>query len=172
MLCDVCKNQEANVFFTQIINGQVQKVNLCEECSKQKGVTDPTGFALAELLLGLGETKTAPGIAKPAEPACPICGFTQSKFKQIGRLGCPECYDFFRQDVEGVLGNIHKGTRHTGKVPAHAAAHSVTNRLETLRRELARAIDDENYEDASRLRDEINLLSPSAASPSSSKKNA
>src|SRR5690606_38092196 len=151
---------EANVFFTQIINGQVQKVNLCEDCSKQKGVTDPTGFALAELLLGMGETKNAPGLAsQPSEPACPVCAFPHSKFKQVGRLGCPECYDFFRGEIETVLSNIHKGTRHTGKIPAHAAAHSVSNRLETLRKELARAIDDENYEDASRLRDEINLLS-------------
>ena len=45
MLCDVCQTKEANVFFTQIVSGQVQKVNLCEECSKQKGVTDPTGFS-------------------------------------------------------------------------------------------------------------------------------
>ena len=29
MLCDVCQTKEANVFFTQIVNGQVQKVNLC-----------------------------------------------------------------------------------------------------------------------------------------------
>lgn len=166
MLCDVCKSQEANVFFTQIINGQVQKVNLCEECSKQKGVTDPTGFALAELLLGMGETKAAPSLAsKPPEPACPACHFPHSKFKQVGRLGCPECYNFFRSEIETVLANIHKGTRHTGKIPAHAAAHSVSNRLEILRKELARAIDDENYEDASRLRDEINLLSSPASKP-------
>lgn len=162
MLCDVCKSQEANVFFTQIINGQVQKVNLCEECSRQKGVTDPTGFALAEMLLGMGETQTVPGlVSKPPEPACPSCQFPHSKFKQVGRLGCPECYNFFRDEIETVLANIHKGTRHTGKIPAHAAAHSLHNRLEMLRKELLRAIDDENYEHASRLRDEINLLTSS-----------
>ena len=54
MLCDVCKMNDAAVFLTQIVDGKMQKVNLCEGCSKEKGVTDPTGFALADLLLGLG----------------------------------------------------------------------------------------------------------------------
>ena len=54
MVCDVCKTNQATVFLTQIVDGKMQKVNLCESCSKEKGVTDPTGFALADLLLGLG----------------------------------------------------------------------------------------------------------------------
>ena len=32
----------------------MHKVNLCEACSKEKGVQDPTSFALADLLLGIG----------------------------------------------------------------------------------------------------------------------
>ena len=54
MICDVCKTNEATVFLTQIVDGKMQKVNLCDSCSKEKGVDDPTGFALADLLLGLG----------------------------------------------------------------------------------------------------------------------
>ena len=54
MNCDVCKTKTATVFLTQIVEGKMQKVNLCESCSKEKGVTDPTGFALADLLLGMG----------------------------------------------------------------------------------------------------------------------
>jgi len=156
MFCDVCKEKQANVFFTQIINGQVQKVNLCDDCSKQKGVTDPTGFALAELLLGIGQEPASE--AKSAERTCERCGLTQSDFKRAGRLGCAGCYDVFHDEIEALLKNIHKGTRHVGKVPSRAAASAVTHRLETLRTDLAKAIDDENFEDAARLRDEINRL--------------
>jgi len=53
MLCDVCKCNDATVFLTQILEGKMHKVNLCEACSKEKGVQDPTSFALADLLLGL-----------------------------------------------------------------------------------------------------------------------
>ena len=54
MQCDVCQQNPATVFLTQILKGELQKVNLCEACSKAKGVTDPTGFALAEMLWEIG----------------------------------------------------------------------------------------------------------------------
>ena len=54
MLCDICKENEAKVHLTQIVEGKMQKVDLCESCAKEKGVQDPTGFSLADLLLGLG----------------------------------------------------------------------------------------------------------------------
>jgi len=43
----------------------MHKVNLCEACSKEKGVQDPTSFALADLLLGIG---AAEEIEKGAPP--------------------------------------------------------------------------------------------------------
>ena len=46
-----CKN-EATVHLTEIVEGQMKKIDLCEECAQEKGVTDPEGFALADLLLG------------------------------------------------------------------------------------------------------------------------
>ncbi|MFM8809364.1 MAG: excinuclease ABC subunit B, partial [Chthoniobacterales bacterium] len=57
MLCDVCQKTDATVYLTQIVEGKMQKVNLCEACAKEKGVSDPTGFAMADLLLGLGATQ-------------------------------------------------------------------------------------------------------------------
>ena len=54
MLCCICKEKEATVHLTQIAGDKMQKVDLCEECAKTKGVNDPTGFSLADLLLGLG----------------------------------------------------------------------------------------------------------------------
>ena len=54
MLCDICKKNVATVHLTQMVEGKTKKVDLCEACSKDKGVDDPTGFSLADLLLGLG----------------------------------------------------------------------------------------------------------------------
>src|SRR5256885_2214247 len=54
MLCDICKQNVATVHLTQMVEGKTKKVDLCEACSKEKGVDDPTGFSLADLLLGLG----------------------------------------------------------------------------------------------------------------------
>jgi protein arginine kinase activator len=113
MKCDVCE-AEATVFLTQIINGQMTTVNLCEGCSKSKGVTEETGFGLAEAFVG-----AAPRAVESSQDlACPSCGFTAAQLKKIGRMGCPECYDTFRDGIEGLLRGMHKGTRHVGKRPS------------------------------------------------------
>src|SRR5438874_1753132 len=86
MLCDVCKCNDATVFLTQILDGKMQKVNLCEACSKEKGVQDPTGVALADLLLGIGAAEELEKGA--ATTRCPVCAFTQAGLTKTGRLGC------------------------------------------------------------------------------------
>src|SRR5207302_11004519 len=115
MLCDVCKCNDATVFLTQILEGKMHKVNLCEACSKEKGVQDPTSFALADLLLGLGATDEIEkgGLSQK----CPVCGFSQADFKKTGRLGCSECYITFAEGLAALLKAMHKGTEHVGNFP-------------------------------------------------------
>ncbi len=96
-----------------------------------------------------------------AESKCPRCGFTQADFKKSGRLGCPECYKTFAEGLEGLLKTMHKGTRHAGKVPeALRESREQSDRLKLLQKKLAKAIDDENFELAARLRDEIKQMGP------------
>ena len=158
MQCHVCKKAEATVHLTQIVENQVKKVDLCEACAKEKGVNDPTGFSLADLLLGLGasqkmeEATTASG----TESTCPACGFTQADFKKTGRLGCSECYQVFAEGLEALLKGMHKGTQHRGKVPAGVkrAAASRTQ-IDKLESDLKAAIAREDFEKAAALRDAI-----------------
>ena len=160
MLCCACKEKPATVHLTQIVGDKMQKLDLCEDCAKSKGVNDPTSFSLADadMLFGLGasqEIEQAAGM----ETKCPRCGFTQADFKKSGRLGCPECYKTFAEGLEGLLKTMHKGTRHIGKVPeALRASREQADRLKSLQKRLAKAIDDENFELAASLRDEIRLL--------------
>src|ERR1700749_1651254 len=157
MLCDVCKCNDATVFLTQILEGKMHKVNLCEACSKEKGVQDPTSFALADLLLGIG---AAEEIEKGA-PAkkCAVCGFSQADFKKTGRLGCSECYGTFAEGLGSLLKAMHKGTKHTGKVPARLFRDIVrSDRLNELKRSLEEAVSKEDYESAATIRDEIRQL--------------
>ena len=157
MVCDVCKTNQATVFLTQIVDGKMQKVNLCESCSKEKGVTDPTGFALADLLLGLG---AAQEIEKGGTVTrCPACGFSQADFKKTGRLGCSVCYDTFGEALASLLKAMHKGTSHMGKVPARLMRTiELGARIKQLQRELDKAVAEENYETAAQLRDQLREL--------------
>ena len=135
----------------------MHKVNLCEACSKEKGVQDPTSFALADLLLGIG---AAEEIEKGA-PAkkCPVCGFTQSDFKKTGRLGCSECYMTFAEGLGSLLKAMHMGTEHVGKLPERAQrAMALSQRMRALTENLQKAVEAENYETAASLRDQIKQL--------------
>ncbi|MCL5096953.1 MAG: UvrB/UvrC motif-containing protein [Candidatus Omnitrophica bacterium] len=157
MLCDVCKKNEATVHLTQIIENKMQTVDLCETCSKAKGIDDPTGFSLAGLLLGLGaaqEGEKAP--APTVEQKCPRCGFTLDDFKKSGRFGCAHCYTTFAEPLQGLLKSMHKGTKHLGKVPqTMQEGRSYTERLRALQHQLELAIKAEDFEQAAHLRDKI-----------------
>jgi len=161
MLCTICKEKPATVHLTQIVGDKMQKLDLCEDCAKTKGINDPTSFGLADLdlVLGLGASQQLEQAAGGVDLKCPRCGFTQADFKKSGRLGCPECYKTFADGLAGLLKTMHKGTRHTGKAPeALRATRENADKLKTLQTKLARAIKDENYEQAALLRDEIKQL--------------
>lgn len=141
---------------TQIVGDKMQKVDLCEECAKSKGVNDPAGFSLADLLLGLGASQEIEKGSDGAEIKCPSCGFTQADFKKAGRLGCSECYKTFAEGLEGLLKTMHKGVRHVGKVPqALRQGRDLTEQLRQLQKRLEKAVAGEDFEQAANLRDEI-----------------
>jgi len=156
MLCDICKQNVATVHLTQMVEGKTKKVDLCEGCSKAKGVDDPTGFSIADLLLGLGAAQDMEQATGGAEVKCPHCGFTQADFKKAGRLGCAECYQVFSEGLEGLLKTMHKGTKHMGKFPAVLKeSRDLSDKLKQLQKKLDKAISDEDFEAAAQLRDEL-----------------
>ncbi|KAB2655456.1 MAG: excinuclease ABC subunit B [Verrucomicrobia bacterium] len=159
MLCDICKQNFATVHLTQIVCQETKKIDLCEACSKEKGVDDPTGFSIADLLLGLGATQEIDQSAGGKSLVCPHCGFKQSDFKKAGRLGCSECYQLFNEGLEALLKTMHKGTRHVGKVPQfYRQTQDLGEELQRLQKKLEKAISDEKFEVAAMLRDEVRNL--------------
>lgn len=165
MQCSICKEKPATVHLTQIVGDKMQKLDLCEDCAKAKGVNDPAGFALADLMLGLGAAQEIEQAAGGLELRCPRCGFTQADFKKSGRLGCPECYKTFAEGLSGLLKTMHKGTRHIGKFPENMRAFENADRLKALQKKLEKAIQSENFEEAARLRDEIRQATERSSAP-------
>jgi protein arginine kinase activator len=157
MKCQFCQ-EPATVHLTQIVGGKMQKIDLCEKCAKEKGVADPAGFSLADMLLGLGAAEQMKS-STPTELVCPQCGFTQPDFKKTGRLGCAVCYETFGEGLASILKDMHKGTSHKGKVPPRLAQKQIVAiQVSDLRKELQKAISDEKYEEAASLRDQISQL--------------
>lgn len=162
MNCDFCGNK-ATVFFTQLVDGKMKKICLCESCANEKGVTDPTGFSMADLLhenpaipmaAAQGPRKRA-GVTK----TCPHCGFSLDDLMKVRRFGCSECYRTFSEEVSQMVRGMHKGVVHQGKVPAGLIARQVIHeRIDDLRTRLESAVASESYEEAAGLRDEIQGL--------------
>ena len=157
--CDFCP-KPATVHLTQIVNNKVHKVDLCEACAQKKGVTDPGGFSLADLLLKASLNPESAG----GGMRCEQCGFTQADFKKLGRFGCPACYEAFKEMLDPMLEGMHKGTTHVGKIPRIALSRkSLHERLTKLELDLSEAVKSERYEEAARFRDEISRVRQSAA---------
>ncbi|MDA7672858.1 UvrB/UvrC motif-containing protein [Verrucomicrobiales bacterium] len=171
MNCDVCSTEDATLFFSQLVEGKLKRVNLCKSCADEKGVTDPTGFALADMLEGMGEEETVSEVPEqPEELTCKVCGFTQSDFKKTGRFGCSACYEVFNEGLDSLLEAMHKHTEHRGKTPqgfveSGGAPPEEVDRLSELKTNLQASVEAEDYEEAARLRDAISQLESETTIP-------
>lgn len=156
MKCEFC-NDAATVHLKQVLNDETFEMHLCERCAEERGITDPAGFSLSNLLGGTGDKAEIPELKAIA--ACPSCEFSLQEMKSVGRLGCPECYEVFNSEVVGMLSSMHRGTEHTGKRP-EGMVDETANRdaIAQARQDLQSAIENENFEKAAKLRDTIKEL--------------
>ena len=156
MICDICAKKEATVHLTEIVNDQVSKLNLCEDCAREKGAQMEEHFGLSELLAGLTEMGAATEPETAVSIKCPNCGLIYQNFRKLGRLGCSECYEAFKKELAPLLKRIHGAERHVGKVPIKGGKTiKATRTLQDLKMQLDKAIQMEEFEEAAKLRDKI-----------------
>ena len=169
MLCDECGKNKATVHLTEIVNDLITKLNLCENCAKQKGAEAEQHFGIADLLSALTDSEvpappSAIGAPAVAKHKCSRCGLSYEDFKRLGRLGCGECYKTFRTGLAPLLKRIHGSNQHLGKSPNPQALdeqktnHKRHQELDQAKLDLQRAVKNEEYEVAAALRDKIKFL--------------
>ncbi|MFH0855551.1 MAG: UvrB/UvrC motif-containing protein [Candidatus Omnitrophota bacterium] len=157
MLCDICKKNGATVHLTEIVNDQMSELHLCEDCARQKSLAMEQQFGLNDLLAGMADSGKAEEESEATVSVkCPNCGLTYVDFKKIGRLGCGECYNAFSKYLAPLLKRIHGSTQHTGKSPLKVTR--VLKKeidIQALRNRLQKAIAQEEFEEAAKIRDQI-----------------
>ncbi len=173
MICDVCGKNQATVHLTEIVDGQMTELHLCEECARQKSTQMEQQFGLSDLLAGLAEFEKPLQEKESISAKCDNCGLTYSDFKKIGRLGCGECYTAFRKYLGPLLKRIHGSSLHFGKSPHkdETRAKDKTVNVDELRSKLQTAIESEAFEEAARIRDEIKELERKQRKTSNGNKN-
>ncbi len=166
MLCEVCKQAQATVHLTEIVNEQMTELHLCETCANQKGAQVESHFGLADLLSGLADFSKTQEPEEISSKACPTCGMTYDDFRKVGRLGCAECYATFKRSLGSLLKRIHGSPIHLGKSPARLVKPvKAKTELAELKRKLDRAIENEAFEEAARLRDQIRRMEQQEQQP-------
>lgn len=155
MLCELCKTTEATVHLTQVVEGSIKKLHLCEQCAQGSGFDVQGPISITDILLGMGgKREDAP--VPSVERSCPRCHMRRTDFKKAGRFGCPACYETFAEDLPPLLKAMHRNDRHVGKVPASERDRlRASMELNRLKEKLEEAIESENYETAAALRDQI-----------------
>lgn len=168
MLCDICGKNQATVHLTEIIDEQMNELHLCEECAQQKSAQMESQFGLGDLLAGLTDFgKTGKKEAEAIDVKCPNCGLTYADFRKIGRLGCSECYTAFKKYLAPLLKRIHGSSQHIGKSPVRTGKASKKKaNIQELRDSLQKAVENEEFEEAARIRDQIKQLERKQASQS------
>lgn len=162
MKCDQCE-KPATFHITDLTSEGLVEVHLCADCAKtflHNGGGEPKAELMTNVVKGqLKLEQTAEEMRELDSKTCPVCGISFFEFRQIGRLGCPHDYTFFAEELEPLLLNIHGSARHVGKRPRRPTMKSeLATQIIQLRRELREAVENEDYEKASSIRDQIRRL--------------
>jgi protein arginine kinase activator len=159
MKCQKCARQ-ATLHITEVVSeDQFEELHLCEECANKYLYEPQKGGAAKAGQPSLPESEE---ITALNQRECPNCGIKFVEFRNSGRLGCPQDYQEFHDELATLLENIHGETRHCGKTPRRLPQNKqAQSELIQLRKQLQQAVTKEAYEEAARLRDKIRKLEES-----------
>ncbi len=174
MLCEVCNKRRASIHYLEKVNDHVQEMHLCEECARDKGGSPKAHFQIADLLAGLADMEIPVSVKRGKPKNCPGCGLAYEEFRKTGRLGCGRCYETYRDSLAPLLKRIHGSSAHAGKRPPGTAAartSSAPRGLSALRMRLEQAVQNEEYEEAAKMRDEIREIEKKSSRGGSQRKD-
>lgn len=157
----------------------MKEVALCKQCAKKNGFFDPHKLSLAEnaipselsgdvekFIRQMLDAVMPEGIMGPEMDEkipdmltkCPTCHYTLEQFRDTGLLGCPDCYKVFGAEIEPTGGDHDDEDEHHEEIKPDSIDPPTLERgrLELL---LQEAVNEENYEEAARLRDLIKKVS-------------
>lgn len=188
MLCERCKIREANIQYTEVINGVRTEHNFCAQCAREldfgpySAIFD-SDFPLGKLLsglLGVGESQEH---QKTHQVICPTCGTSYEEFIKNSRFGCADCYGVFDILISDNIKQLQGNDTHKGKRPRYHLADGQRGfsvgtpaggtspeeereenrvqpgeQIQILEAKLQEAIAQEEYEAAASYRDQIRSL--------------
>ena len=181
MLCQNCGKNEANIRYTQIVNGVKKEMALCSDCAANLGIENMNltmgfGNLLGDFFNDFIQTSHVPELSV-GKTKCKKCGMSLEEFVKTGKFGCEQCYDIFKNPLDSLLKNMNGTNIHIGRGPngvapkldisdellkkkddeklAKEGKDTKEDKKAKLEKEMKQAISEERYEDAAKLRDQL-----------------
>lgn len=163
MLCDECGVNEACYTVSVMVGETVTQRHLCADCMAKMNMNIASGnikHLLSAILTAItGQEQPAAEAQAGPEVICERCNTTLSQFTKSGKLGCPACYQAFREQLTPMLQQIHGRVQHAGRKPLNTeAAQRLRSEQEELTRQMEQAVAMEDFETAAILRDRLKAL--------------
>mgnify|MGYP003397495172 FL=1 len=168
MICEHCKERHANVTVTQVQNGEKMERHYCEVCASK---FHPFQFDLKDEPISLQQfitnwfgsplkQTTKEGQSLQNKPKnCPTCEMSYSQFLKKGKFGCASCYATFKPYLPPMFNKLHAGTKHKPTSEEMLSPRrQIQLQVQQMREQIKVAIEEERFEDAAKLRDEIKAL--------------
>ena len=177
MKCERCGQREANFSYYENINGYTKEMHLCEKCSQELGLGNikfnmPMDFSnfFGDFIEEFKTPEFMPLFNDEKQLKCEQCGYTFEDIIKTGKFGCGNCYDTFADKIEPIIKKIQGSSQHIGRLgkisenkidikPEKEEDKKELTQIEKLKEDLKKAIQEERYEDAAKIRDEIKKIS-------------
>ena len=171
MKCEKCNKQDATIHLTEIIKDVKSEIHLCEKCAKSVGLNSKlSNFSLSipEMISFLNESDLE---QIDDRDFCSHCGYSFYDYNKSSILGCQHCYTEMKDQLITIIKQQQNSYSHVGKIPSNLVKNKIPikekknhepnkilliNQNNNLEKELEKAIFDERYEDAAKIRDKIN----------------
>lgn len=158
MKCQSCGKKEATVKYYEDINGVKKELHLCVDCANKLGFVDFSDF-FSPMFLPISDYDLKDDLK------CKTCGYMLEDYSRTGLLGCPDCYETFGDSLDDIFYKIHGKNRHV-EIPEKLKRKSRGTsdeenkkyRIKELKSKIKDLIEEENYEEAAKVRDEIRKL--------------
>lgn len=163
MKCDRC-GKPSVYHSTLIVNGVSQTTNLCRDCAIKEGVFNTAPTSIFDDMFSVFEDFLP--FEQVADIVCPVCKTSLREFRNTQKLGCPNCYDAFRDEISNIIKRIapfasHKQDSINVDKPIQVDTNlgkSKQDKIASLREDMALAVKEERYEDAAKIKKQIKKL--------------
>ena len=146
MKCEICHVNDAEQPIVKTENGVAKEYYVCKSCASQFKVGHIGKYSTADVLF---DFSSAPQKEESEPPkfvqTCPTCGSSFAAIHKTRRVGCPDCYTFFEEQLERFIALYNMSD-----------VDIVNQEVTALKQKLDVAIAEERFEEAAVLRDIIN----------------